>query len=125
MGDSAGSSLALALLSHITHSYPSPVIPRLALSKQEYFKSVVLISPWVKLSVEQKSWVRNRCKDIFAIETAKKWAEAWMGTSYGSGSEPFKENRDFYNFASLAPEDWRSELLFTDVLVICGDDEAW
>ncbi|KAL9091653.1 MAG: hypothetical protein Q9165_004729 [Trypethelium subeluteriae] len=91
-GDSAGGNLALALLSHLLH--PHPAVEPIAIATP--LAAAVLISPWVSLSADWRSFDANVLKDVIGVPLVTRMAASFMG-----GAPP-----DAYNQPVLAPEDW-------------------
>jgi acetyl esterase/lipase len=117
MGDSAGGNLCMALMSHVLHPHPSPTIPPLTLPSP--IRGMILVSPWIDLSVNRASVTTNKYKDYLWPVTAKLWASAWLGTPW-----PHTANTDRYNQAITAPQDWWNGLPADELLIVAGKDEV-
>jgi len=111
-GDSAGANLALALASHILH--PHPQVPKLSLT-DEFFKGIVLISPWVTFDQTAPAFERNAKKDTLVRTALRNWSDAFMGHA----------ERDNYNSPLDASPDWWDGIPAEDILVLTGADELF
>ena len=118
-GDSAGSNLAIGLLSHISHPHPSTTVPVPKVELQENFRAAVLISPWTSFDTSDDSFVRNAYKDCVGSEPCKQWSAAWIGDAW-----PHKVSSDYYNQPGTAGESWWEGLRVDKVLVVAGGEEV-
>ncbi|KAL3455601.1 Alpha/Beta hydrolase protein [Aspergillus heterothallicus] len=110
IGDSAGASLCLAILSHISH--PSGDVPRLEL--REPLKALVCLSPWVSFRHDWPSVEYNKYKDIDASEVTERWSRAYLD---GRPS-------NYYIEATDAPGSWWEGAWVEQTLVLAGADEV-
>jgi acetyl esterase/lipase len=109
MGDSAGGHLLLGLLLHLRH--PNPLVSPLEIKNQ--IGGAVLISPWVSMNSSAESMQANQHRDILSVAALAYWARNFLGDS----------SIDAWNAPLIAPEEWWSDLIVRDILVVYGDDE--
>jgi acetyl esterase/lipase len=109
MGDSAGGHLLLSLLLHLRH--PNPLVSPFGI--KERLGGAVLVSPWVSMTSSADSMQSNKRKDILSVGALAYWARNFLG------EKPF----DFWNAPLTAPEEWWSDLLVHEILVVYGEDE--
>ncbi|KFY84896.1 hypothetical protein V500_08900 [Pseudogymnoascus sp. VKM F-4518 (FW-2643)] len=110
-GDSAGSNLCLAILSHLTH--PSEHVPQL--SVEEPLKAIITMSPWVSFDTTWPSTKTNIHKDIDALDALHGFSRMYLN---GLPSDPYTE-------PVLAPEGWWDGAKVEQVLVVAGADEIF
>ncbi|KAF2009025.1 putative epsilon-lactone hydrolase, partial [Aaosphaeria arxii CBS 175.79] len=110
IGDSAGASCCLALLSHLNH--PCQDLPPLQIDQP--LKAAVLMSPWVSFSQDWPSCANNAHKDIDAPAVTELWSEMFLN---GTKSNAYTE-------AVLAPDEWWKETPVEQTLVLAGEDEV-
>ena len=105
-GDSAGGTLALGLVGHLSHPHPS--ITPLEISAP--LKGLVLLSPWMSFDVRLKSYSTNEFKDLVDSDVVKAWSEAYLQDAA----------LDAYNAPDKAPEGWWEGIKVEDVLITAG-----
>lgn len=105
-GDSAGASLALGVLSHVTHKHPE-IEP---LELPEPFRAAVLASPWVDFDNRGQSYHKYAERDPMTTSTLKRWSADYLGGA----------KKDYYNEPGKAPVEWWQDLPVKDVLVVGG-----
>ena len=111
-GDSAGGSLALALLSHSLH--PRPSIEPLKLSTP--LLGAALISPWGDFRTSTDSYIKNGDIDSVDASVLKKWSAYFMGSA----------TPDEYNQPFRTSDSWWNDLpkIVPNVLITAGADEV-
>lgn len=109
-GDSAGASLSLALLSHLSH--PCPEFPHLEITGK--LKAIVLIAPWVSFRTDWPSNKRNEFKDYVSATIGNLWSNA------------YKDKRSSNNYieAIEAPQNWWKDAQVEQLLCTAGEDEV-
>ncbi|KAJ5106223.1 epsilon-lactone hydrolase [Penicillium angulare] len=110
LGDSAGASLCLSILSHLSH--PSKDAPMLQISRP--LKALVCLSPWVSFRHDWPSVAYNEHKDIDAKEVTERWSRDYLN----GGST------NFYIEAADAPDSWWEGAQVEQTLVLAGSDEV-
>ncbi|KAE9366753.1 alpha/beta-hydrolase [Stipitochalara longipes BDJ] len=92
VGDSAGGTLVMSVISHILHPQPNikPVILTAPL------KAAAVFSPWVNLCMDGGSVLTNQMQDPVTVEVMKGWADNYLGAA------PL----DFYNQPRIAISEW-------------------
>ncbi|OJD13469.1 hypothetical protein AJ78_06080 [Emergomyces pasteurianus Ep9510] len=121
-GDSSGGNLAGALLAHIVK--PSPYAAPLDLGGR-HFRTVLFISPWVKMTVDQESYDTNDGKDFIdrvqVLGFKKSWnpneRDVWADLCQGEGAE------DVWNLV-FPPSERSSSGLVKKAMVTAGTAEV-
>lgn len=111
-GDSAGTHLCVALLSHLLH--PHPEVAALQNGGQS-LKGVILLSPWVTFDQSAESFRRNKQKDCLSVPGLKECSDAFMGDA----------PNDNYNTPLGAPSDWWQNTPADRFIVLAGKDEVF
>lgn len=109
-GDSAGATLILSTLAHITHPHPS--ITPLVFKQQ--FRGLLLISPWDDFTTSSGSWRYNIDKNMCASKKKESWSEPYLGS----------EKSDNYTEPCHAGTDWWKGLQVRKVTVTAGGEEV-
>lgn len=87
VGNSAGANLCLALLSHLSHSFPDA--PELEVMQP--LKAAVLLSPWLSFRHDWPSVTYNAHEDIDSVEVTTRWSQEYLkGRSSNYYVEAFK-----------------------------------
>lgn len=109
-GDSAGATLILSTLAHITHPHPS--ITPLVFKQQ--FRGLLLISPWDDFTTSSGSWRYNIDKNMCASKKKESWSEPYLRS----------EKSDNYTEPCHAGTDWWKGLQVRKVTVTAGGEEV-
>ncbi|KAJ7146044.1 Alpha/Beta hydrolase protein [Mycena epipterygia] len=113
-GDSAGGNLVMQVLSHMLH--PHPLVPEIRL--QAPLQGICLISPWVSLTTDAKSYVENAKLDYTSAKVLEPLGRQVLSDfpeKYKAFAEPVK-----------APETWFEgvENLVGRILISAGGAEC-
>ncbi len=107
--DSAGGTLILGVLGHLSH--PHPELEPLPLSGP--LKGVVMSSPWTNLYCTGTNYEQKKMQDPVPPSIIRLWAESWLGNA----------TEDYYNYPAKAPASWWQGLMVREVLIVAGGDE--
>jgi acetyl esterase/lipase len=92
VGDSAGGTLVMSVMSHLLH--PHAGVNPIKLTGP--LKAAAIFSPWVNLEMTGSSVLQNQNQDPVSPGVMRGWARDYLG------SAPF----DYYNQPLLAPPEW-------------------
>lgn len=92
VGDSAGGTLVMSMISHLLHPHPEVSPVKLATP----LKAAALFSPWINIEMTGSSVLQNQIQDPVSPEVMRSWGENYLGSS------PL----DYYNQPILAPAQW-------------------
>lgn len=109
MGDSAGATLVLSLISHLTHPHPDLQ----AVDMEGNLRSALLLSPWVNIDTSAASMTANKEKDILVAGCLDRWRGAYIGAA----------EADPWNAPLSAPISWWEGSKVEEFFVLLGDDE--
>lgn len=112
-GDSAGATLALNVVAHVTHPFPG--ISQYEGLKAIRFRGLLLLSAWADFRAEiYPSYKAHDAYDVLKSETLGIWYR-----SYLSFSDP-----DVWSAPCLANSSWWKDLHADSVLLTAGSDEC-
>lgn len=97
-GDSAGGHLVLSLIAHIQR--PNPAAKSLAglfRSPDRYFLGVYVISPWVSMRYDSKSFKYNASRDYIRAKGMTDFTEMWNPNRSEVWGEPLAGGVDFWH----------------------------
>lgn len=110
MGDSAGASLSLGVMSHILH--PSPDIDPLQLSSP--LAGLLCISPCLAFNFSAPSYEENAKNDFLSVKQIKRFLDFYLPRDY---------QREFYSEPLEAPASWWKGFPAKSTLLLAGDLE--
>ncbi|KAJ7188867.1 Alpha/Beta hydrolase protein [Mycena filopes] len=93
-GDSAGGNLVFQVLSQILHPHPSA--PEIRLPAP--IRGILVISPWVVLTAESKSYTENDGKDFLPKKVLREWGVGILGA--------FPKDVGAFSEVGKAPKEW-------------------
>lgn len=108
-GDSAGGSITLAILSHLSH--PCTDFPSVKVSGK--LKAAVVMAPWVSFRFDLPSYKSNEFKDSIPKIRLEEWASLYQN---GKPSNNYIEPAE-------APPSWWKEAQVEQMLCTVGGDE--
>ena len=108
-GDSAGGSITLAIVSHLSH--PSPDFPELKIGGK--LKAIVIIAPAVSFRFDWPSYKSNEFKDLLSVTRLEEWFVLYKD----------REPSNNYIEAVEAPPEWWEGVQVEQLLCTAGGEE--
>ena len=118
LGDSAGGSILLSLLTHM--QVPLPSIPAVSRNIEKPGKGIFLISPWISLWLE-RGYEERKHSDIISPGSLRTWASGLVHESPQAGNAA-----TYLEFVTPSPERGSMAAILPDrVWVSAGEDELF